>query len=289
MTPDRAVESAPAHLVDCIEAKVGAVVNTEPLVDYQKQVQARYRPGEGFLVSAYEPAGSLPPGWTHMDVGRSQTLSCPTGEAVPARSARRSPSRSRPAPLAAPSANDGPSRRSRTKGPTTGARTAAAPGAFGGYRRRHGRLRYQSDPALVQPSMGAEPGVSTRFGRLAGVALHFPLRPRRRRYRQLPDHACRLRWTARGVSRKSVERDEHGRRTIRSRCRPRRMTSWRYTTPDRVRRKSLSVAWIPGQRSVDPFRCSDTAGTRVSQDSSDRPTPQSAGDWPEMEVRVQPG
>jgi len=60
-----------------VEAKVGAVVDTDTLAEYLADVQNQYGPATGLLVAPYQPIGDLPPGWEFRDLTDvADQLSC---------------------------------------------------------------------------------------------------------------------------------------------------------------------------------------------------------------------
>lgn len=62
-----------------VEAKVGAIIDPNTLLDYLGKVRNDYGPAQGLLVTAYEPVGDLPSGWDYRDLGEvAAQLSCRT-------------------------------------------------------------------------------------------------------------------------------------------------------------------------------------------------------------------
>jgi hypothetical protein len=60
-----------------VEAKVGALIDSDTLAEYLTKVHAAYGPAKGLLVAAYEPVGELPSGWAYRDLEDiADLLSC---------------------------------------------------------------------------------------------------------------------------------------------------------------------------------------------------------------------
>jgi hypothetical protein len=75
VTFDHGGDEGDQHLI--VEAKVGAVVDSDTLAEYMAKVHDAYGPAAGLLVAAYEPVGDLPPGWTYRDLEEiAGLLSC---------------------------------------------------------------------------------------------------------------------------------------------------------------------------------------------------------------------